>query len=327
LNTYASSFFPDNLALNSGGNLVYSSVDPASYSDPQALATNGPTVQLGNASGLGFLASVKTNPGGQTMALQSFSYHNGNFDLAQSGLENVNLSTGATTPVTLSRPLVEPSALAFGQGGFGPGNTLVTEVGDGTGNPTLDSISPSGTVSVINSNLTAAGATNPVDMQFTPATGWGPANDLMILNVGSTTSNVITNNSGSIIRVDNTNPSNTSPFLAGLKNPVAMEFGNGSLLGNPSQEYLYVLEAGDVNSTSGILQGTGELVAYDSLGNPTVLADNILDPTSMVFSANDSTLYFNSENGVFALQVPEPASLGLIAVAGPLLLRRRQRTR
>lgn len=322
LSTYATSYFPDNLALDSSNHLVFSSVDPASYADPQLLAMNGPAVGLGNAAGLGFLAGVKLAPSGDMMALRSFDYHDGNFDLTHSAILSVNPTTGSTSQVTLSRPLVVPSAVAIGRGGFGP-NTLVTELGTGASPPTLSKIDAGGNVSVIHPDLAGAGAPNPVDMDFTPASGFGKPNDLMILSVGINGAHTITNGTGTILRMDNINPSNTSLFLTGLKNPVAEAFGSGAVFGHPSQEYLYVLEAGDVDPATGLLQGMGTLKAYDGSGNATLLVQNIVDPTSLVVT--DSAVYFNSGNDVKVL-VPEPAGIALLSMAALGFLRRRKRT-
>ena len=230
-------------------------------------------------------------------ALQSFQYNNTNFDLSASGLMTIDPISGVVTLISLSDDLQAPSAMAFGQGGFGS-KILITELGVGPeATPTLLSVDDVGNVSTLISDL---GADNPARIVFGP-TGFGDfGNKLFVLAVGQFRGASVANNSGSILIVDDQTPE-TSAFLWDLDNPISLAFGDGAVLGRPGSTYLFVLEQGDLNPATGLPLGNGTLKAYDAEGNATLLVEDIYGASSLRTSQDARQLYFTAGNNVYNL--------------------------
>lgn len=289
---------PENLILDAEGALVFSAVDEESLSDLRSLAVNGPNFYVANATGMEYLSDLEISPEGEMYALQLMSFHDGQFDPEGAQLFTVDPYTGQTAAVALSYFLEAPSALAFPLSGFGGAKMLITELGLGNGTvPDLLAVDASGNVTPLLSDL---GIENPVDMRLAPANFGEFANDAFVVNVGSFTETSAVSNSGSIVVVDDAQQS-TSTFASGLKNPIAAAFASGTILGDPGEPYLYVLEQGDLDPTSGIPQGNGTLAAYDANGNRTQLVSHILGAASLRQTPDQSGLYFSDGQAVYAL--------------------------
>lgn len=317
----------ENLLVGTGGELFFSSLDPSSVLDPARYATHGPSFTMGNATGLEYLSDLVMSPDGAVYGLQSFGFDGGNINPNAAGLLTIDPATGTTAPVVLSESLAMPSSLAFVESGFGGAQMLITQLGMGSGeNASLLGVDAMGNVNRLISDL---GVDNPVDLQM-PSGDFSHFGDkAFILDVGEFTGVSIRNGSGSVLLVDEASQL-VMPFITGLANPLEMAFADGSLLGSPDETYLYVLEQGDLDPTTGIPLGNGVLAAYDVTGNRTEVMHSIAGAASLAKTADGSGLYVTSGQAVFLLAVPEPTT-GILLACGlfglPLLGHRTGRAR
>ena len=315
LTEVATALEPENLLLGSNGNLLYSSVDESSLTNPIDYATNGPTFSVGNAVGLEYLSDLVASPSGKYYALQSFGFDSGNINPAAAGLLTVDPDTGVSTPLTLSTSFNTPSSLAFSKSGFGGAEMLVTELGlDEYAPASLLGVDGLGNVTRLVSDL---GVDNPVDLQLSPGGFGNYGSEAFVLDVGEFTDTSVRNGSGSVLVIDELTQE-VKTFVSDLNNPLSMAFANGTVLGDPEGTYLYVLEQGDLDPLTGQALGDGLLAAYDALGNRIDVVGSIDSATSLVESTDGSGLYFSSDRSVFLLAVPEP-STGILLLLGILL--------
>ena len=307
---------PENLLLGSGGKLLFSSVEESSMVDPTSYAMNGPSFSIGNTKGLEYLSDLVMSPGGKVYGLQSFGFDAGNVNPSASGLLTIDPVTGASSPVMLAGDLDMPSSLAFTESGFGGAQMLITQLGMGAGDKaSLLGVDASGNITRLISDL---GVDNPVDLQMAAGDFSRFGDKAFILDVGEFTGSSIRNGSGSVLLVDEASQL-VMPFITGLDNPLDMAFADGTLLGNPDETYLYILEQGDLDPTTGIPAGNGVLAAYDVTGNRTEVMGSIAGAASLVESADGSGLYVASSGSVFLLAVPEPTT-GILLVCSVFVL-------
>lgn len=312
-----SAFDPENLVVTPTGDLLFSSVDPASLEDPEGYSWDGPDIRVGNAQDLGYLSDLSPRAEGGYFALRSFGFFEGNVDFDDAALLIVDPDSGTTTPVSLSGPLSMPSSLLSIETGFGGASLLITEMALSNNDPAkLLGVDEYGTVAVLIGDL---GIEHPIDLAVAPA-GFGDlGSKALVLDIGSSSGGTLANGSGSILVVDPDSQA-TSVFVDGLNAPQSMSFANGAVVGDPGGVYLYVLEQGDQDPVTGILEGNGSLVAYDALGNPSPVADSIAEGVGLAAGIEDSdVLYFSDGDNIFMLTVPEPHSEALL-VSGLLLL-------
>lgn len=315
LTEVATALEPENLLVATNGNLLYSSVEESSLTSPIDYATNGPTFSVGNAVGLEYLSDLVASPGGKYYALQSFGFDSGNINPGAASLLTVDPDTGLSTPLTLSNSFNTPSSLAFAKSGFGGAEMLITELGLDEYTPaSLLGVDGSGNVTRLVSDL---GVDNPVDLQLSPG-GFGDfGSEAFVLDVGEFTGTSVRNRSGSVLVVDELTQE-LKTFVSDLNNPLSMAFSSGTVLGDPTGTYLYVLEQGDMDPLSGMSVGNGVLAAYDALGNRIDVVGSIDGAASLIESADGSGLYFSGDRSVFLLAVPEP-STGLLLLCGVLV--------
>jgi len=305
---------PENLLVTPSGDLLYSSVDPASVSDPEAYASDGPDIGVGLATDLGYVSDLVADGSGDYLALRSFGYASGGVDLTDASLMVINPDTGTTSPVTLSGPLYTPSGLLPVDSGFGGASLLVTEMAlaDGT-TAKLLGIDSLGTITVLIENL---GVDYPVDLAEVPS-GFGDMGSMvMILDIGVGSGETLADGTGGILLVDPTTQA-VSVFTDGLSAPQSMSFGTGALVGDPTGTYLYVLEQGDQDPVTGVLEGNGALVAYDATGVRHPVANSIASGTGLAGGPTGDEFYFSDGDAVYMVEVPEPG--GSVALSSALL--------
>ena len=315
---------PENLLVGSGGKLLFSSVEESSMVDPTSYAMNGPSFSIGNTTGLEYLSDLVMSPSGKVYGLQSFGFDAGNVNSSASGLLTIDPVTGTSSPVMLTGGLDMPSSLAFVESGFGGAEMLITQLGMGLGDKaSLLGVDESGNVTRLISDL---GVDNPVDLQMASGDFSRFGDKAFILDVGEFTGSSIRNGSGSVLLVDEVSQL-VMPFITGLDNPLDMAFADGTLLGNPNETYLYILEQGDLDPMTGIPLGNGVLAAYDVTGNRIEVMGSIAGTASLVESADGSGLYLANDRSVFLLAVPEPTT-GMLLMCGVFVLMSRcHRTR
>jgi hypothetical protein len=185
---------------------------------------------------------------------------------------------GKEARVALSRPLVAPSALVFGNGTPMLGQMLLAALPD---SGQVAAVAPSGLVQIL---PIQADLGSPAGMcVMTPEGAW--AGMLVVADVGRRrASGVLLQGTGRLVGV--------SPFdgrtrlLAGnLRTPVSALAGDGSFFGGTG-EVVYVLSAGDIDQQTGFLvPATGRLSAFGVDGAETVLIDRLDHPYEMAFGA------------------------------------------
>jgi len=305
---------PENLLVTPSGDLLYSSVDPTSVSDPDAYAWDGPQIGVGLATDLGYVSDLVPESSGGYLALRSFGYAAGSVDFADASLMVIDPDTGTTSPVTLSGPLYTPSSVLPVDSGFGGASLLITEMAlvDGTAAKLLG-IDDLGTITILISDL---GVDYPVDLAEVPS-GFGDlGSNVMILDIGVGSGETLADGSGGILLVDPTTQA-VSLFADGLNAPQSMSFGTGALVGDPDGTYLYVLEQGDQDPVTGVLEGNGALVAYDATGGRHPVADSIASGAGLAGGTTGEEFYFSDGDAVYMVEVPEP--MGSLAWSSALL--------
>jgi hypothetical protein len=151
-------------------------------------------------------------------------------------------------------------------------------------------------------------------MAFAPS-GFGAfGGDLFVLSAGRFQNNVLENDSGELLLIDK-QTLQQSAFLTGLHNPIDFVFGSGTIFGDPSNMYLYLLEQGDLDPTTGIPLGEGDIVAFNSEKQFKLLADDIIDPSSIEISADTGVLFFTAGDTIFDIEVPEPNTVIIFGLA------------
>ena len=303
--------------MGDAGEVLFSSVDPASLSNPESYAQNGPSFQIGNVSDLSYLSDLVRRPEGGYYALQGFGFSQGEVDFADSRLMIIDPQAGTNTPVALSDPLHAPSSLARVTNGFGGAKLLITELGiESDSSATLLGADSDGNVTVLIDDL---GIDQPVDLHVAPSDFGSFASKAFVLDVGISVDGTVENGTGSILAVD-AGTQAISVFADMLNGPTSMAFGNGSLLDDPEGTYLYVLEQGDQDPTTGILAGNGSLAAFDAFGNRTEIASSIADASGLTGDGERGDLFFSDGSSVFMVTpAPEPGGQLLLA-SGVLLL-------
>ena len=313
----ATAIAPENLFVGHDGEVIFSSVDPSSISNPDSYAQNGPSFHVGNAQGLSYLSDIGRRGAGGYYAPQGFGFAEGEVDLADSALMIIDPEAGTSTPVSLSGALYAPSALVDVDAGFGGADLLITELGLGSeGTGALLGVDATGDVTVLIDDL---GIDYPVDIGVVPTAFGDFASKIFVLNVGAPGAGTLQNGTGAILAVD-ADTQAIEVFADMLNAPISMAFGDGSLVGDPGGMYLYVLEQGDQDPVSGILEGNGALAAFDSAGIRTEVANSIAEGSSLVGSPDGSGLYFSDGTSVFEVTpAPEPGGQVLL-VSGVVLM-------
>jgi hypothetical protein len=139
---------------------------------------------------------------------------------------------------------------------------------------------------------------------------------VMILDIGVGSGETLADGSGGILLVDPTTQA-ISVFADGLSAPQSMSFGTGALVGDPDGTYLYVLEQGDQDPVTGVLEGNGALVAYDATGVRHPVANSIAAGTGLAGGPTGDEFYFSDGDAVYMVEVPEPG--GSVALSSALL--------
>jgi hypothetical protein len=268
---------PEALVAVGNGELVLAeALSPAS---PTAMLGTGPRTRLrvydgssltGTFAGeRGLVSSIlETNPAnGEFLALEGIGWDPTQFvlDPQVTELKTVD-ANGVVATLVLGSSLFAPSAIVS-DGSSGYFVTLPDSGG-------LAHVSAIGTVTA----LTGFDYGTPVDLCWDP-----PGSKLYVLDFGTYSGGVVQMGTGRVLEVDTTS-GNVTTFLSGLDTPVALFFGDGGFYGESGQR-LYVLSTGDVDPITGLLNppATGTLTAYDAVGLPDLLLEQIDSPYDAEF--------------------------------------------